>query len=54
MVNQTVNRSLSSNFWWLRSANNVKFTEESVIVYGKAGFSEKKIFTNGLNIGLPL
>ena len=26
-----MNRDLSSNFWWLRSANHVKFTEESVI-----------------------
>ena len=25
------NRALSSNFWWLRSTNHVKFTEECVM-----------------------
>ena len=26
-----LNRGLLSNFWWLRSANHVKFTEECVM-----------------------
>ena len=26
-----LNRILSSNFWWLRSANHMKFSEESLI-----------------------
>ena len=28
---QSLNRGLSSNFWWLRSANHVKCTEEGVM-----------------------
>ena len=47
----TLNRGLSSNFWWMRSANHVKFTEECVMC--EAYFS-KKMFIHGLNIGLPL
>ena len=43
------NRSLSLNFWWLKSANYVKFTD----VYGEACFNQK-MFTYGLNIDLPL
>ena len=31
-VLQGLNRGMSSNFCWLRGANNVKFTEECVIV----------------------
>ena len=48
-----LNRVLPSNFWWLRSANHVKFTENCVIstyMYVLV----KKMFTNGLNIGLIL
>ena len=49
-ANQTgLNRGLSSNFWWLRSANHLKFTEECVMCMEKHVFV-KKIFTNELNM----
>ena len=44
---------LSSNFWWLRRAKQVKLTEECVICTEKHVFSPK-MFTNELNIGLLL
>ena len=47
-----LNRGLSSNFWWLRCANHVKFTKECD-VYRETSFSQK-IFTNELNMVLPL
>ena len=40
-----LNRSLSSNFYWLRSANNVKFTEEYLWCMEKP-VVVKEIFTN--------
>ena len=36
-----LNRGLSLNFWWLGSANNMKFTEKCD-VYGETYFSFKK------------
>ena len=46
-------RGMSSNFWWRRSANHMKFTEECAICKKKYVFSKmKKIFTNAQNIGL--
>ena len=39
-------RGLSSNYWWLRSANYVKITEKM--------WFRVKMFTNGINIDLPL
>ena len=58
MTNQSgsgLNRGLSSNFWWLRSVNHVKFTEECCDMDREACFSKKKmVFTNGRNIGLQL
>ena len=48
-----LNRSLSSNFGWLRSANHVKCTEECVMCTGKHVLV-KKIFTNEQNMDLPL
>ena len=39
------NRGLSSNFWWLTSAKYVHFAEACL---------SQKMFTNRLNIGLPL
>ena len=35
-----VNRSLSSNLWWLRSANHMKFSD----VYGEIFFSQKYLW----------
>ena len=37
------NRVLSSNFWWLRNANHVKFTEESAMCMEKR-FNQKNIY----------
>ena len=48
-----MNRGLSSNFWWLRSANPVWFTKECVMCTEKHVLV-KKILTNELNMGLPL
>ena len=48
-----LNRGLSSNFWELRSANHVKFTEEFVM-YTEKHILVKKMFTNELNMGLLL
>ena len=48
-----LNRGLLSNFWWLRSANHVKFTEECMMFMEKYVLGTK-MFTNGLNMGLPL
>ena len=41
-------RGLSSKFWWLKSANHVKFTEECVMHMEKDVLIIK-MFTNGLN-----
>ena len=41
------NRGLSSNLWWLRNTNHVRFIEECVMCMGKLIFV-KKMFTNGL------
>ena len=52
--NQTapgLNRSLSLNLYWLRSANHVKFT---CVMYREKQVLVKIIFTNWLNMGLPL
>ena len=48
-----LNRGLSSNFYWLLSANHEKFTEECVMFTEKHVFSQT-IFTYGLNMNLPL
>ena len=37
-----LNRGLSSNFWWLKSANHVKFTEECD-PYKEECFSQKML-----------
>ena len=42
----------SSKFWWLKSGNIVKFTEECVVL--EEHVSVKKMFMNGLNMGLQL
>ena len=42
-------RGVSFKFWMLRSANNVKFTEERVVYKEKHVFVQN-ILTNGLNI----
>ena len=47
------NRGLSSCFYWLRCANHVKSTEESVMCIEKYVYIKKKL-TNGLNMGLSL
>ena len=47
-----LNRGLSSNFWWLSSAEHGKFTEQCRIYTGKH-VSIKKGFTNRRNINLP-
>ena len=52
-ANKKVNRGLILNFWWLRSANHVKFTEEHVMSTEKHVLV-KKVFTNGLNMNSPL
>ena len=52
-----LNRGLSSNFLWLRSADHVKFTEKCVICTVKQVLvknKKKNLFTNELNIGLLL
>ena len=46
-----LNRGLSSDFWWLRNANHVKFTEvcmQHVLVFFL------KMSSNGLNLGFPV
>ena len=48
-----LNRGLPSNLWWLRCANQMKFTEEYVMCM-EIHVLVKKTFTNGLNMGLPL
>ena len=48
----SLNRSLSLKFWWLRSANHVKFTEKCVMCIEKHNVV-KKIFTNGISMNLP-
>ena len=40
----SLNRSQSSNFWWLRSANNVEFTEECVMYIEKRCLDLKKFY----------
>ena len=47
-----LNRVLSSNFWWLKSENYVKSTEECVNCT-KKHILVKKMFTKSLNTGLP-
>ena len=49
-----LNRSLSSNFWWLKRENHVKFTEECFMFTEKPVLVKKKMFTYGLNMGLLL
>ena len=44
-----LNRGLSSNFRWLRSANHVKFTEKCVMCKGKHVLVKKKKFINWVN-----
>ena len=51
-INQIAHRAFSSNLWWLRSAKHVKFTV-SCEMYTENHVLIKKMFTNGLNIGLP-
>ena len=48
-----LNRGLPSNFCWLKSANHVKFIEECLMGVEKHVLV-KKIFTDGLNMGLLL
>ena len=48
----SLNRSLSRNFWWLKSANHVKFPDEYVMCM-KKNVLVKNMFTNGLNMCLP-
>ena len=48
-----LNWGLSLNFFGLRSANHMKFTEEYVM-YMKMHVLINKMFTNGLNMGLLL
>ena len=55
-ANQSVpdlNKILSSNFWWLRNLNHVKFTEECVMYKQNHVLVKKKMFTYGLKICLP-
>ena len=42
-----LNSGLSSNFWWLKNANHVKFTEKCVMCRKKHVLIPK-LFTNGL------
>ena len=42
-----LNRSISSNFLWLRSANHVKFTEECVMCRKKHVLVKKKSLLMG-------
>ena len=49
----SLNRSLSSNLLWLRSANHVKFTEECEM-FTKKHVLIRKMFTNQLDMCLPL
>ena len=54
LVNQSasgLNRGLSSNFWGLRNANHVKFTEECVMCMVKHVLA-RKMFSNGKNMSL--
>ena len=39
-----LNRSLSSNFWWLRNANHVKFKEEYVMCMEKPILVKKNVY----------
>ena len=47
------NSELSSKFYWLRSVNHVKFTEECMICTEKHVLV-KNIFTNEVNMSLQL
>ena len=49
----SLNRGLSSKFWWLRITNHIQFTDEHVMSKEKHVLI-KKIFTNKLNMGLIL
>ena len=45
-ANQSIpgfNRVISSNIWWLRNANHVKFTEERMICIEKQLLSKKSL-----------
>ena len=56
MANQSVpglNRGLSSDFRWLRSANHVKLTKECMMCTEKYILVNKKMSTNREGIGLP-
>ena len=47
----SLKRSVSSNFWELKSANHVKFPEKCVMSMEKnVSVKKKKLFTNGLNM----
>ena len=48
-----LNRGLSSKFWWLRRANNVKFADECVKCMENHVLVKKR-FINGWNMGLSL
>ena len=39
-----LNRGLSRNFWWLKNANHVKFTEKCVMGIEKHGFGQKYFY----------
>ena len=55
MLNQSaldLNRGLSSNFWWLRDANHVRFTDECALCTEKHVLVTQ-IFTNELSMELP-
>ena len=44
-------RGMSSNLWWLRSTNHVKFTEECVMCIEKKHVFIKKFFKKSLQMG---
>ena len=49
-----LNRDMSLNFYWLRSANHMKSIDKCVKGMKKHVLAKKKqTFTNGLNMGLP-
>ena len=49
--NQSAEQKSVINFWWLRTANHEKFTEECVVCMEKH-VSEKVFITNELNMTL--
>ena len=48
-----LNRGMSSNFWWLRSTNHMKFTDECMMCIEKHVLV-KKMFTDEVNMSLLL